>query len=384
MSETKVNILVVDDNPVDLDALQSALADLGHDVVKAHSGQEALKCLSRDEYAVILLDKKMPGMDGFETAALIQKSEKARCTPIIFITDAGIEQAEVARGYSLGGEDYLVKPIIPEVVRAKVAVAIELYRKKVKEQLLASALIREGDKLVPSDVDLDQVARAASQALQEPLRLVAAFVQRLEERYKVKHDADAKEFIARATEGATRLQQIVNDLLALSRIGTGEPRLQPTHCDEVLKQALINLEPVIQESRAVVTHDVLPVVTADHSLLVQLFQNLIGNAVRFCDVELPRIHISAESKPKEWLFTVSDNGIGIEPGDFDRIFIIFQSAHGKERHPGTGIGLALCKRIVERHGGRIWVESEVGKGSCFFFTIPVKAPGCYEKSGKDS
>ena len=184
-------------------------------------------------------------------------------------------------------------------------------------------------------------------------------------------DANADEFIAYAVDGANRMQRLINDLLAYSRVGTRGKEFEPTDCTAVFDQALANLKVAIEESGAVVTRDPLPTVMADKLQIGQLFQNLIGNAIKYHGDEPPRVHVSAEQKGNEWVFSVRDNGIGIDPQYAERIFVIFQRLHTREEYPGTGIGLAICKKIVERHGGRIWVESQLGSGATFYFTIPM-------------
>lgn len=229
-----------------------------------------------------------------------------------------------------------------------------------------------------SNADLQQFAYVASHDLQEPLRMVASYTQLLAKRYKGKLDADADDFIGYAVEGANRMQRLINDLLAYSRVTTQGRVFEQVDCNQILDDVLSNLRMAVEESQAVVTHDALPAVTADDGQLGQLFQNLIGNAIKFRGEEPPRVHISAELRNNEWQFSVLDNGIGVDPQYAERIFVIFQRLHNREEYPGTGIGLALCKKIVERHGGRIWVKAPIGRGAIFYFTLPVVGQGRHE------
>ena len=226
-----------------------------------------------------------------------------------------------------------------------------------------------------SNADLQQFAYVASHDLQEPLRMVSSYTQLIARRYKGKLDADADEFIAFAVDGANRMQRLILDLLAYSRVNTGGRQFEPTAMETVLKAALNNLTDAVKESQAIITHDPLPAVMGDDKQLAQLFQNLLSNAVKFGGAQPPRIHISAKQTDGEWLFSVRDHGIGLDPQYADRIFVIFQRLHTRAEYPGTGIGLAICKKIVERHGGRIWVESELGKGATFYFTLRDEEPG---------
>jgi len=228
------------------------------------------------------------------------------------------------------------------------------------------------EELKRSNADLQQFAYAASHDLQEPLRVVAGFVKLLEKRYKDELDEKASEYIDFTVDGVKRMQMLIHDLLEFSRVGTKGKISKPTNCSVALEEALYNLHLSIEENKAEVTYDLLPTVMGDHSQLSRLFQNLISNAIKFRSEESPKIHISAEQKGREWLFSVRDNGMGIDQKYFNRIFVIFQRLHTREEYEGTGIGLSICKKIVEHHNGRIWVESGVGKGSTFFFTIPLK------------
>jgi len=247
------------------------------------------------------------------------------------------------------------------------SVSTEITERQRAEQELKETL----GELARSNAELEQFAYVASHDLQEPLRMVSSFVQLLARRYQGKLDQDADEFIGFAVDGAKRMQGLINDLLTYSRVGTKGKPFQTTDCNRVLSEALLNLSAATEESSAVITNDNLPTVMADKTQMVQLIQNLVANAIKFRNKDRPCIHVSSEQKNGTWVFSVSDNGIGIDSEYYDRIFAIFQRLHGKTEYPGTGIGLSVCKRIVERHGGRIWVDSEFSKGSKFYFTMPV-------------
>jgi len=219
-------------------------------------------------------------------------------------------------------------------------------------------------------VSPEQFAYVASHDLQEPLRMVSSYTQLLLRRYGERFEGDAKEFMGYIVDGAARMKQLIEDLLAYSRVGTRGKDFHEVEVEGALRRAVTNLRAAIEESGASVTWDALPTVIADDLQLTQLFQNLIGNALKFRSASVPRVSVSATEKEKEWEFKVRDNGIGIEPQYFERIFMVFQRLHNKTEYPGTGIGLAICKKVVERHGGRIWVEAQPGEGSAFHFTLP--------------
>jgi PAS domain S-box-containing protein len=241
-------------------------------------------------------------------------------------------------------------------------------RKKSEEHLVKT--VRE---LKRSNDELQQFGYVASHDLQEPLRMVASYTQLLARRYQGKLDSDADEFIAFAVDGCHRMQGLLKDLLAYSRSATNGKALHEISGEMSLKEALSNLRATIQESGAVVTHDSLPAITTDSTQLTQVFQNLVGNAIKYRTAEVPHVHVSvSKNGGNEWIFSVRDNGLGIDPQYFERIFVLFQRLHGREEFEGTGIGLAICKKIVERLGGRIWVESQPEKGSTFFFALPER------------
>jgi PAS domain S-box-containing protein len=238
-------------------------------------------------------------------------------------------------------------------------------RKKAEDDLR-----RSHDELERSNQELEQFAYVASHDLQEPLRMVSSYMGLIERRYKGRLDPDADDFIGYAVDGAKRMKMLINDLLQYSRVGTHGKIFGPVDCEKLLIEVLEHLQLLIEDNGATITHDQLPTVIADDVQLARLFQNLINNALKFRKEEPPSIHISVEPNNGTWLFSFRDNGIGVSPKFADRIFEIFQRLHGSEEYPGTGIGLAICKKIVERHGGRIWVQSEQGHGATFIFTIP--------------
>ena len=224
-------------------------------------------------------------------------------------------------------------------------------------------------ELAQSNAELQQFAYVASHDLQEPLRMVASYTQLLGKRYRGKLDQDADEFIGYAVDGATRMQRLIRDLLEYSRVGAERQSFEETDCELVFQQAMQNLSASVRERHAEVTHDPLPTVQASPTHLIQVFQNLIGNALKFQGDASPKIHVGAKALPDGWEFSVRDNGVGMPGDQLDRIFAIFQRLHGQSEYPGTGIGLAICKRIVGKYGGQIWAESEPGQGSTFYFTL---------------
>jgi signal transduction histidine kinase len=231
-------------------------------------------------------------------------------------------------------------------------------------------MTRKAQELARSNAELEQFAYVASHDLQEPLRMVSSYTQLIVRRYGERLDSDGKEFMDFIVDGAARMKQLIEDLLAYSRVGTRGKELKATDCEVVLQKALTNLRATVEASSALVTHDPLPTIEADATQLVQLFQNLIGNAIKFRGTNAPCVHVSAKEQDDAWLFGVEDNGIGIDPQYSERIFMVFQRLHNKAEYPGTGIGLAICKKVVDRHGGRIWVESKSDCGSNFYFTLP--------------
>ncbi|MGB6946322.1 MAG: ATP-binding protein [Bryobacteraceae bacterium] len=505
--QDRVKILLVDDTPDNLVSLEAALEGLGQQLVLASSGTEALRHLLDDDFAAILLDVKMPDMDGFQTAELIRSRKRSRHTPILFLTGYRSDE-HLFRGYDLGAVDFLFKPIVAEILRSKVGVFVELSRNtallrrqtevlgkaelkfrslleaapdamiisdaegcislansqaeimfafpreelvgqnirmlvpdwsshsraplnglagqvsptelwarrksghqfpveislsplQTEEGLLLTSairdvterrradeairelnatleqrvtertqeLLRSNEALRQSNDDLNQFAYAASHDLQEPLRMVALYSQMLQRKYLGKLDGNADQYISYIVGGARRMEMLLKDLLTYSQTGSSaEGPAGTVDFIDVIRKVLLNLQASVEQSGAMITWDAIPAVHAHEIRLVQLLQNLVGNAIKYRSDDSPRIHISAQWREPDWILSVQDNGIGIAPEYAQQIFKIFKRLHGQD-YPGTGIGLAICQRIVETYGGRIWVESN-GKGSCFNFTLP--------------
>jgi len=373
-------ILIVDDTQENLTLFASMLKNLQQPIFTAASGAEALVICEQQDFAVILLDVQMPDMDGFEVAERVRASRRGASTPIVFVTALETDISSVKRGYALGAIDYMFKPVVREILRAKVAAFIELFQQKdalqralARAQEAESKLTRQAVDLRRSNEELEQFAYVASHDLKEPLRMVTSYVQLLSRRYKGKLDKDADEFIGFAVEGVDRMRALIDDLLKYSRVGTRREPFTLTDCGATLDVVRSNLEVAIAESGARIDVGPLPIIMADGRQLEQLFQNLLANAIKFRGERAPEIQVSAQrcndGHPPGWQFTVRDNGIGLDPRFAEKIFLIFQRLHQRGEYPGTGIGLAVCKKIVAGHGGAIWVESQPGAGATFHFTV---------------
>jgi light-regulated signal transduction histidine kinase (bacteriophytochrome) len=327
----------------------------------AQTAEEFTALVQKNSYDVILADYKLPNWNGMESVELLRR--EGLDVPVILVSGA-LGELTAVECIKQGAADYVLKD--------NLAWLPESVRRAMRERRLREEHEQSQQELARSNRDLEQFAYVASHDLQEPLRMVAIYTQLLAERYQGRLDSDADKYIHYAVDGALRMQKLVQDLLAFSRVGRPEVALQSADCNAVLQAGLKNLEAAIQESGAVVEHAQLPVVMADSPQLVQVFQNLISNAIKFRGSGPPSIRVSAETKGKEWVFSVADNGIGIAPEHVESVFVIFRRLNTRAEYPGNGIGLSICKKIIERHGGRIWVESEVGHGSTFRFTLPVK------------
>jgi signal transduction histidine kinase len=364
MSEMPIKVLLIEDNPADARLLHEMFGEsVKNDAVVTHveSMNEAERYVAIHPTDLIVLDLGLPDAQGLE--AVRRTRAAAPHIPLVVLTCSD-DQSLAVQVIQEGAHDFLVKgQIDPRAILRSMHLAVE-------RESHQRALTLQKRELERSNADLEQFAYAASHDLQEPLRMVISYTQLLSKRYKGKLDSDADEFIEFAVDGANRMQRLIRDLLAYSHVGTKGVVLSVVSSENALLEALKNLNEVIEQSGAKVTHDRIPMILADETQLIQLFQNLVGNAIKYQNGEIPLVHISARHLGEtEWMFSVKDNGLGIDPQYFERIFGMFQRLHGRNEYAGTGIGLAICKKIVERHGGTISVDSHPGQGSTFNFTL---------------
>lgn len=371
-SKLKLRVLLVEDNVVDAELVLRAIRIDGFDIASVVVQDEPAftRALRTHRPEVVLADYNLPNWKGMEALDVLRR--EGLDVPTILVSGA-LGDVTAVECIKQGATDYVLKDglaRLPDVIRRALR---EKHERSLRHQV-EEDLARKVDELARSNADLEQFAYVASHDLQEPLRMVAAYTQLLAERYRGKLDEKADTFIAYASEGALRMQILIQDLLAFSRVGQDGAASGSVDCNGVIEDVLQVLASAIRESGAVVRHADLPAVWADRTQVAQVFQNLIGNAIKFCGKDPPAVSVRAEKADQNWLFTVSDNGIGIAPEYAENIFVIFQRLHTRAEYPGSGIGLAICKKIIEHLGGKIWVESQAGAGSTFKFTMPSRGP----------
>ncbi len=368
----EIRVLHIEDNELDAELVSQALRRGGFSasVVMVQEEAEFERELRAHRPDVVLADYNLPQWKGIDALDVLRR--EGLDIPLILVSGA-LGDVTAVECIKQGATDYVLKDglaRLPEAVRRALQEKHLLRLRWQVEQDLA----RKVDELARSNADLEQFAYIASHDLQEPLRMVAAYTQLIAERYRGRPDENADKFIGYACEGALRMQALIQDLLAFSRVGKNCAACTRVDCDAAIEEVLLNLGPAIHESGAVVTHSSLPVVWANPLHLTQVFQNLIGNAIKFRGEESPVISVQAEKAGAQWLFSVSDNGIGIAPECAENIFVVFQRLHTRTEYPGNGIGLAICKKVIEHCGGKIWVEAQAGHGSVFKFTLPCECP----------
>ena len=379
-------MLVVDDHPENLLAVEAVLEPLDLEILRAGSGAEALKHLLTEDVAVILLDVQMPELDGFETARLIKARARTANIPIIFLTAINRDLSHQLRGYETGAVDYLAKPFEPEVLRSKVSVFVNLFRqartieaqralleRRLEERDLAQRRLHEqAAELERSNTELERFAFVASHDLREPLQVVAGFVDLLQARHHAE-GSPGYELATRARDGIRSMTVLIDELLTYARASTGEQCLEPLDLGRLFEQVRADLDGVIEERDAVVTADPLPTVVGDRWQLGRVLWHLLDNALKFTAEGEAQVHVGLARRDDRWVLSVRDNGIGIEADQVPGLFTIFSRLHPRRAYEGAGVGLALCRRVVERHGGDIWIDSGPGQGTTVSFTLPVMA-----------
>jgi len=379
-----VNILLVDDQPANLVALEAMLQGLGQNLIQAGSGREALKWLLTHEVAVVLLDVKMPDMDGFETATLIRERDKSRHTPIIFLTAADQSQTQAVRGYAVGAVDYLVKPVVPEFVRSKVAVFVELAK---KNELLRrqTQLLRESEQdardvaearaelvrdLEHKNRELESFSYAVSHDLRAPLRRIESFSRAVQDSQAGRLDESGRRFLDRVREASQQMSQLIDDVLYLSRVTRAEMREQEVDLSGLVALLLGRMAEAEPGRQVEIRIRPGVTVTADGQLLRIALENLLENAWKFTGrTPAPRIEFGMTNVGGEPTYFIRDNGAGFDMAYADRLFGPFQRLHLASEFPGTGVGLATVQRVIHRHGGRVWAEGTPGQGATFHFTL---------------
>ena len=372
-----VNVLLVDDRPGNLTALESILGGLGANLIKASSGEDALRTLLKEDVAVILLDVQMPVMDGFETAELIRNRKLSKDVPIIFITAIGKSYEEIHRGYKLGAVDYILKPFEPVILRWKVSVFVDLHRKTRDIERHLADIQRLNQDLNTANEEMRAFSYSVAHDLRAPLRSTSGLAGALLEDYGKALGEEGRLYLRRIISSTGNMDDLITDLFAYSKLTLEELNLQAVPLDAVFGETLGELRDEIEKTGAEVRVETpLPTVLAHRRILVQIAGNLVSNALKFVKPgEKPRVRIHAKTTGDTVRLAVEDQGIGIEPRHQESIFRIFERLHGVESYPGTGIGLAIVRKGAERMGGRAGVESAPDTGSGFWVDLPAFREG---------
>jgi signal transduction histidine kinase len=368
----QIRVLLVEDDPSDRDLILRELGKGEFEIVSDVVGtaDEFRQRVRTNRPDVVLADYNLGQWRGTEALEILR--EEGLDIPLILVSGA-MGDVTAVECIKQGVTDYVLKD---SLARLSVALRGALKDKDAREERRRTqeSLAQKVEELARSNADLEQFAYVASHDLQEPLRMVSAYTQLLADRYRGKLDEQADKYINYAVDGAVRIQSLIQDLLAFSRVGRQETAVKITDCNEIVERAVKNLRAAILESGAVVTHGPLPRLMANGLQLEQVFQNLIGNAIKFKGSETPVVRITAAKEGSEWILAVADNGIGISTEYAESVFIIFNRLHTRTEYPGNGIGLAICKKIIERHGGRIQALPRKGAGTIFSFALPAGKP----------
>ncbi|MCU7494614.1 MAG: response regulator [Ignavibacteria bacterium] len=416
-------ILIAEDSLTQLESLKYILQKNSFNVISAQDGLLALNAALENRPSLVISDIIMPNMDGYELCRRLKSFEQTRDIPVILLTNL-TDSREVIKGLQAGADNFLTKPYSPDFLIAKIRDILENRKSRMQnsnpsgnegikikfegEQYIINSpraqvidlllstfenavqkneeleeanrqllnvqqeLKRKNLELERSNRELELFAYVASHDLQEPVRNLSNYTALLERRYKEKFDEKGRQMLEFISEGARRMHGLIKDLLSYSRLSNMENKFERVELNTIVREALDNLKSSIEESNAQVSYSRLPAVKAVRAQMLQLFQNLISNAIKYRNTQKnPEIEIGCTQNKGMHVFFIKDNGIGIDKSYFEKIFVIFQRLHDRGSYPGSGIGLTICKKIVERHGGRMWVESEIGKGSAFYFSLPL-------------
>lgn len=371
MAETRtLKVLYMEDDAGLARLFQKRISRFGFEVTTAENGTDGLNLFKEDNFDVLVIDYQMPGRNGLQV--LDNLVDRKPMPPVIMLTGAGNEEIAVD-AMKMGASDYLTKDVnghyfqlLPIVMRE----AIRRSKMAEEQRRMQLELKKYASELERSNRELQQFAYVVSHDLKEPLHTIRGFAQFIEETYTEALDDQANEFLGYIVDGTRRMERLIEGLLDYSRVKFEDVEMDDVNCEDLVNNVVQDLQATIEKRNADITHDSLPKIRGHERLLMRLFQNLIDNGMKYSSEEKPKVHISAEQENGHWKFSVKDNGIGIDPRHSERIFVIFQRLHNRNEFSGDGLGLAICKKIVESHSGKIWVESADNQGSTFFFTIP--------------
>ena len=369
VNQNKGDILIVDDKPENLQFLFTMLTENGYDVRRVINGKQAINVALFDPPDLILLDIMMPNLNGYEVCKILKEQPETQDIPIIFLS-ALKDVSEKVKGFNVGGVDYISKPFELLEILARVENQLTIVRQKRQLAEQNARLEQLNQQLLRSNQELEQFASVVSHDLQQPLTSLKAFAQLLQIECHDELREKPREYVNHIINASIRMQTMIQDLLIYCGCDTHSPNLELIDCNQLLAQILIDLRLEIDKNNATIQYDNFPKIKANHIHLTEVFQNLISNAIKYRSDDLaPSINISCQETDTNWIFCCADNGIGIESKDFENIFKIFTRLHTFKKYPGTGIGLSICKKIIESYGGKIWLESNPGVGTQFYFTF---------------
>ncbi|MGB3403903.1 MAG: response regulator [Microcoleaceae cyanobacterium] len=370
--ENPGKILIIDDTPDNLRLLSTTLSEQGYDVRCAINGKLALMAIKSELPDLILLDIKMPDMDGYTVCSQLKSHPQTAEIPVIFLS-ALDDVFDKVKAFNTGGIDYITKPFQVEEVLVRVKNQLTIYHLKQQLETKNNQLQHLNQELTRSNQDLEQFAYVVSHDLQQPLQSITGFAEiilSLKNQINLAEEAD--EYITPILAEGIKMQELIQSLLNYSRVGISQRELSFVDCNLVLAETILKLRQLIKETDAIIQYSDLPHIYADAMQIGQLFQNLISNAIKYRSQDrVIKIQVNVEEQSEEYLFSVADNGIGIDPQYYDQVFKVFQRLPIQQNCEGYGIGLATCKKIIERHHGKIWLNSQLEKGTTFYFTIPI-------------